>query len=47
MQTVEDRASRRGCAYVSLATRRADAFYAAIGHEASATFHRKPMSSGA
>lgn len=43
MGAVEDWASRRGCAYVSLATRRADAFYTAIGYEASATFHRKRL----
>jgi hypothetical protein len=41
MGSVEDWATRRGCAYVALATRRAEAFYAAIGYEASATFLRK------
>jgi predicted N-acetyltransferase YhbS len=47
MGAVEDWATHRGCAYVSLATRRAGAFYAAIGYEASATFHRKLLTPGA
>lgn len=41
VRAVEDRAAERGCAYVSLATRRASSFYEAIGYEASATFYRK------
>ncbi len=40
MAAVERWAADRGCAYVSLATRRASDFFVAIGYEASATFHR-------
>ena len=34
-------AEGRGCRMVALATRRASAFYAALGYEASATYFRK------
>lgn len=41
MDAVETWARDRGAAYVSLATRRAADFYAALGYEESATFFRK------
>ncbi|AKN16609.1 GCN5-like N-acetyltransferase [Mycobacterium haemophilum DSM 44634] len=41
MSGVEHWARSLGAAYVSLATRRAASFYAAIGYEESATFFRK------
>jgi GNAT superfamily N-acetyltransferase len=41
MSGVEDWARSLGAAYVSLATRRAGNFYAAIGYEESAVFFRK------
>ncbi|MFE6970577.1 GNAT family N-acetyltransferase [Isoptericola sp. NPDC057653] len=39
-------AAARGAAYVSLATRRAGAFYEALGYDASATFYRRDLASG-
>ena len=41
MACAEAWADERGAAYVSLASRRAGAFYAALGYEESATFYRK------
>ena len=41
MQHIEEWATNRGCKLVALATRRAAAFYEAIGYEASATYYRK------
>ena len=41
MQSCEAWARERNVKLVALATRRADAFYAALGYEASATYFRK------
>jgi GNAT superfamily N-acetyltransferase len=41
MQAFEAWAKARGCKLVGLATRRAAAFYQAIGYEESATYFRK------
>ena len=41
MEAVEAKARGNGCAYVSLASRRAVGFYMGIGYEDSATFLRK------
>ena len=41
MQAVEDWASSRGCRLLALATRRASAFYLALGYEESATYFRR------
>jgi GNAT superfamily N-acetyltransferase len=41
MRAVEAKAERLGCAYVSLASRRAVGFYTGIGYEDSAAFLRK------
>ena len=41
MASVEDWASGAGCRLVALATRRAAAFYSAIGYAESATYFRK------
>ena len=46
MRAAEQWAESRGAAYVSLATRRAGAFYAALGYDESATFFKKPLLSG-
>jgi GNAT superfamily N-acetyltransferase len=43
MAAVEEWAAAESAFYVSLATRRAAAFYAAIGYEESATFFRKRL----
>lgn len=43
MSAVESWAATLDVAYVSLATRRADAFYTALGYEPSATFYRKVL----
>ena len=41
MTRFEAWAAARGCRLVALATRRAAAFYGAIGYEESATYFRK------
>ncbi len=41
MQAFESWARESGCSLVALATRRADAFYRAMGYEESATYFRK------
>jgi GNAT superfamily N-acetyltransferase len=43
MDAAEDWAREAGCAYVALATRRAQEFYEAIGYESSAAFFRKRL----
>ena len=43
MAYAERWAHARGAAYVSLASRRAGAFYAALGYDDSATFFRKDL----
>jgi GNAT superfamily N-acetyltransferase len=43
MTAAEDWAATRGAVYVSLATRRADAFYRALQYEESALFFRKML----
>lgn len=45
MTHVEQWARGRGAAYVSLATRRAGAFYERLGYEDSAVFYRPPLRS--
>jgi GNAT superfamily N-acetyltransferase len=42
MEYVEDWASGQGCAYVSLASRRAGGFYHRLGYEDSAVFFKRP-----
>jgi GNAT superfamily N-acetyltransferase len=41
MEAAEEWARERGCAMVSLATRRAGDFYGAIGYEESAMYYRR------
>lgn len=41
MAEFEHRAAERGSRLIALATRRADAFYSALGYEESATYFRK------
>lgn len=43
MRAFELWAVERGCALVTLATRRAGPFYVALGYEESATYLRKPL----
>ena len=43
MQATEDLARASGAAYVSLATRRAGAFYGALGYQESATYVKKRL----
>lgn len=43
MRSFETWVTERGGAYVSLATRRAAAFYGSLGYEESATYFRKPL----
>lgn len=43
MAAFETWARRRGCRLVTLATRRAAPFYAALGYERSATYFRRPL----
>jgi GNAT superfamily N-acetyltransferase len=43
MQAVEDRVRHDGSRLIALATRRADAFYEALGYEASATYYRRVL----
>ena len=43
MDAAEEWARAHGAAYVSLASRRAGAFYQALGYEDSATFFKKPL----
>lgn len=43
MDNIEEKARRRGSKLVALATRRASAFYKAIGYEESAAYFKKPL----
>lgn len=43
MQFAEDWARERGAAYLALASRRAGAFYAALGYEDSAVFFKRSL----
>lgn len=43
MNEIEQWGGRRGAAYVALATRRAAAFYAALGYEPSATYWKRVL----
>lgn len=45
MHEAESWAQSQGAAYVSLASRRAGAFYLALGYEDAATFFKKPLNS--
>jgi GNAT superfamily N-acetyltransferase len=43
MNAFEDWAGRRGCVLVTLATRRAEPFYVALGYQRSASYLRKVL----
>lgn len=44
MTEIEKWGERSGATYVALATRRAAAFYEALGYEASATYFKRELS---